>query len=115
VAARNIDVVLGGPADAMRSRDPERIAEFLVPDLVWEGLEPGLRCNGRQQAMSLIRDRFAAATDRPCRRSDRGRAARDPGPARAGIQRDAGDLETVGQIFNVFTLSEGKVSAGVTF
>jgi hypothetical protein len=43
VAARNIDIVLGGLADAMGSRDPERIAEFLGPDLVWEGLEPGLR------------------------------------------------------------------------
>jgi hypothetical protein len=40
VAARNIDIVLGGLADAIRSRDPERIAEFLGPDLVWEG--PGL-------------------------------------------------------------------------
>jgi hypothetical protein len=43
VAAQNIDIVLGGLADAMRSRDPERIAEFLAPDLVWEGVEPGLR------------------------------------------------------------------------
>jgi hypothetical protein len=33
VAARNIDIV-GGLTDAMRSRDPERIAEFLGPDLV---------------------------------------------------------------------------------
>ena len=50
MAARNIDIVLGGLADAiLRSRDPERIAEFLGPDLVWEGLEPGLRCDGRQQ------------------------------------------------------------------
>jgi len=61
MAARNIDIILGGLADAIRSRDPERIAEFLGPDLVWEGLEPGLRCDGRQQAMTLIRNRFAAA------------------------------------------------------
>jgi len=58
VAARNIDIVLGGLADAMRSRDPEHIAEFLGPDLVWEGVEPGLRCDGRQQTMSVIRNRF---------------------------------------------------------
>jgi hypothetical protein len=61
VAARNIDIVLGGLADAMRGRDPEYIAEFLGPDLVWDGLDSGLRCDGRQKAMSIIRNRFAAA------------------------------------------------------
>jgi hypothetical protein len=61
----------GRLADAVRRQDPERIAEFLAPDLVWEGLEPGLR-----------------------------------GP---GFNGTPGDLETVGQICNVFTLSGGKV------
>jgi hypothetical protein len=29
-----MDIILGGLADAMRSRDPQRTAEFLGPDLV---------------------------------------------------------------------------------
>jgi limonene-1,2-epoxide hydrolase len=110
VSARNINIVLGGLADAMRSRDPERIAEFLGPDLVWEGLEPGLRCDGRQEAMSVIRNRFAAAPliVQAVEAIEVGQnvivGLRGP-----GFNGTPGDLETVGQIFNVFTLSDGKV------
>ena len=110
MAARNIDIVLGGLGDAIRSRDPERIAEFLGPDLVWEGLEPGLRCDGRQQAMSVIRDRFAAAPliVQAVEAIETGQhvivGLRGP-----GFNGMPGDLETVGQIFNVFTLTDGKV------
>ncbi len=110
MAARNIDIVLGGLADAMRSRDPERMAEFLGPDLVWEGLEPGLRCDGRQHAMSVIRKRFAAAPliVQAVEAIEVGQhvivGLRGP-----GFNGTPGDLETVGQIFNVFTLSDGKV------
>ncbi len=110
MAARNIDIVLGGLADAIRSRDPERIAEFLGPDLVWEGVEPGLRCDGRQQAMSLIRNRFAAAPliVQAVEAIEAGQhvivGLRGP-----GFNGTPGDLKTVGQIFNVFTLSQGKV------
>ncbi len=110
LAGRNIDIVLGGLADAIRSRDPERIAEFLGPDLVWEGLEPGLRCDGRQQAMSVIRNRFAAAPliVQAVEAIETGQhvivGLRGP-----GFNGMPGDLETVGQIFNVFTLTDGKV------
>ena len=110
MAARNIDIVLGGLADAVRSRDPERIAEFLGPGLVWEGVEPGLRCDGWQQAMSVIRNRFAAApvTIEAIEVIDAGQhvivGLRGP-----GFNGTPGDLQTVGQIFNVFTLSDGKV------
>jgi len=110
VAVRNIDIVLGGLADAIRGRDPERMAEFLGPDLVWEGLEPGLRCDGRQQAMSVIRTRFAAAPliVQAVEAIEAGQyvivGLRGP-----GFNGTPGDLETVGQIFSVFTLSDGKV------
>ena len=110
MAARNIDIVLGGLADAIRSRDPERIAEFFGPDLVWEGVEPGLRCEGRQQAMSVIRNRFAAAPliVQAVEAIEAGQhvivGLRGP-----GFNGTPGDVETVGQIFNVFTLADGKV------
>ena len=110
MAGRNIHIVLGGLADAIRSRDPERIAEFLGPDLVWEGLEPGLRCDGRQQAMSVIRNRFAAAPliVQAVEAIETGQhvivGLRGP-----GFNGMPGDLETVGQIFNVFTITDGKV------
>ena len=44
MTARNIEIVLGGAVDAVRYRDPGRIAGLLAPDLVWDGVSPGLRC-----------------------------------------------------------------------
>jgi hypothetical protein len=42
--------------DAVRYRDPGRIAGFLAPDLVWDGVSPGLRCEGREQAAMAAAD-----------------------------------------------------------
>jgi hypothetical protein len=50
VAGRHIDIVLTGLVDAIRSQDPERIADLLAPDLVWEGLRPELRPGRRGSA-----------------------------------------------------------------
>ena len=44
MTARNIEIVLGGLVDAVRYRDPGRIAGFLASDLVWDGVSTGLRC-----------------------------------------------------------------------
>ena len=110
MAGRNIEIILGGLVDAVRNQDPERITDFLGADLVWEGLEPGLRCDGRQQAMSVIRTRFAAAPliVQAVEAIEAGQyvivGLRGP-----GFNGTPGDLETVGQIFSVFTLSDGKV------
>lgn len=110
MAGRSIEIILGGLVDAVRNQDPERMTEFLAADLVWEGLAPGLRCDGRQQAMGVIRDRFAAApfNVEAVEIIDAGQdvivGLRGP-----GFNGTPGDLDTVGQIYNVFTLSEGKV------
>jgi limonene-1,2-epoxide hydrolase len=110
VAGRNIDTILGGLVDAVRGQDPERIADFLDPDLVWEGLRPGLRCDGRDQAMHQIRGRFAAAPFvlDGVEAIDAGQhvVLGLRGPGFNGIP---GDLETVGQIYHVFTVRDGKV------
>jgi limonene-1,2-epoxide hydrolase len=110
VAGRDIDIVLTGLVDAIRSQDPERIADLLAPDLVWEGLRPELRCDGRDQALRLIRNRFAAALF-----SVDAVEAIDAGPhvvvglRGPGFNGIPGDRETVGQMYHVFTLRDGKV------
>jgi hypothetical protein len=82
---------------------------------VWEGVEPGLRGDGRQQAMSVIRNRIAAGpfTVQAVEAIGAGQhvivGLRGP-----GLNGTPGDLATVGQIFSVFTLSDGRSSAGVT-
>lgn len=110
MTGRNIEIILGGLADAIRYRDPGRIAEFLAPDLVWEGAAPGLRCDGREQAMRLIGNRLAAAplTVDAVEAVDAGQhvivGLRGP-----GFNPTPGDRTTVGQTYFVFTFSDGKV------
>jgi limonene-1,2-epoxide hydrolase len=110
MTARNIEIILGGLVDAVRYRDPARIAGFLAPELVWDGVSPGLRCEGREQAMGLIRNRLAAAplTVDAVEAVDAGEhviiGLRGP-----GFNQTPGDLATVGQVFFVFTFSDGKV------
>jgi SnoaL-like domain len=110
MSARNVEIILGGLVDAVRLRDPECIAGFLAPDLVWDGVEPGLRCEGREQAMGLIRRRLAKAPLRvdAVEAIDAGDnvivGLRGP-----GFNQTPGDLATVGQIYFVFTFSGEKV------
>ena len=111
MTARNIEIILGGLVDAVRYRDPERIAGFLAPDLVWDGAEPGQRCEGREQAMGLIRRRLAKApiTVDAVEAIDAGDdvivGLRGP-----GFNQTPGDLATVGQIYFVFSFRGGKVA-----
>jgi hypothetical protein len=104
MARRNIEIILGGLVDAVRNQDPECITQFLAADLVWEGLAPGLRCDGREQAMGVIRNRFAAAPLAVEAGQHVVVGLRGP-----GFNGTPGDLDTVGQIYNVFTFSHGKV------
>ena len=110
MAGRNIEIILGGLADAVRSQSQSASPISLPADLVWEGLAPGLRCDGREQAMGVIRNRFAAAplNVEAMEVIDAGQhvivGLRGP-----GFNGTPGDLDTAGQIYNVFTLSDGKV------
>jgi hypothetical protein len=116
MAGRNIEIILGGLVDAVRNQDPGRITDFLAADLVWEGLEPGLRCDGREQAVGVIRNRFAAAplTVEAVEAIDAGQhvivGLRGP-----GFNGTLGDLDTVGQIYTTSSPSATvRSSAGVT-
>lgn len=107
----NLDIVLGGLVDALRHQDPERIGQLLAPDLVWEGLHPELRCDGRAQAMDLIRHRFAAApfVVDAVDALDSGEHV-VVGLSGPGFNGTPGDLETVGQMYHVFTVRNGIVA-----
>ncbi len=102
--------ILGGLVDAVRDQDPERIAALLAPDVVWEGTRPDLRCDGRDQAMDVIRRRFAAG-DFVVEAIEviAGENAVAVGLRGPGFNGSPGDLETVGQIYNVFSVRDGKV------
>jgi SnoaL-like domain len=110
MAGRKLEIILGGLVDAVRQRDPEKIAAFLAPDLVWEAATPGLRCQGREEAMGLIGRRLAAApiSVDAIEAIEAGEHV-VVGLSGPGFNQTPGDLETPGQTFFVFTFRDGQV------
>jgi ketosteroid isomerase-like protein len=106
----NLGIVLSGITKVLHSQDADGIAELLAPEVVWEGLWPGLRCDGREQAMHIIRHAFA--DKRITADAIEAFAAGDNvvvGLHGPGFNGTPGDRETVGQVYYVVTMRDGKV------
>ncbi|HEU0194465.1 MAG TPA: nuclear transport factor 2 family protein [Gaiellales bacterium] len=57
VPQSNIEIVFSDWLDAMRRGDVETMAHRLAPDVVHEGIRPGMRCTSREQVLSMVRRR----------------------------------------------------------
>jgi hypothetical protein len=110
MARNNMEIVLGVLADTLRTQDIEHLARLLDEQVVWEGVHPGQRCDGREQAMGVLGGFFAnrTLTFDAVEVIARGDVVvvGIQGPGFNGIPED---FETVGQVFHVFTLREGLV------
>lgn len=106
----NMEIVLGALTDALRTQDAEHLAGLLNQDVVWEGVHPDQRCDNRDQAIGIIRGFFARRqlTFDAVEVIARGDAV-VVGIQGPGFNGRPGDVETVGQVFNVFTLRDGAV------
>jgi len=116
MAGSNIEIILGALADALRVQDSEHLAGLLDQDVVWEGVQADQRCDGRAQAMGVIRGFFARrelALDavEVIARGD----AVVVGMHGPGFNGIPGDFENAGQVFHVFTLREGRVVRWKTY
>jgi len=110
MARNNMEIILGALADAVRTQDIEHLTGLLDSDVVWEGVHPGQRCDGRDQAMGVLGGFFAGhelAFDavEVIAHGDAVVVAIH-GPGFNGIPDD---LETVGRVFHVFTLRGGLI------
>ena len=47
-------IILGVLADTVRTQDIEHLTGLLDTDVVWEGMHPGQRYDGRDQAMGVL-------------------------------------------------------------
>ncbi len=104
----NLEVVLVGWVDARRRNDLATIELHLHPDVVWQGLREDLVCRDREQVLDTIREgegtlpevegiELAAAGDQVLL------GVRSP-----DIIEVAGEVLD-GEIYNVFTLTEGLI------
>jgi ketosteroid isomerase-like protein len=110
MARNNMEIVLRVLADTVRTQDIQHLAELLDQDVTWEGVLPGQRCNGRDQAMGVLGGFFANrelvfdAVEVVVRGDNV--VVGISGPGLNGIPAD---FETIGQVFQVFTLRDGRV------
>jgi len=106
----NMEITLGLLAETLRTQDTGYLAGLLDQDVVWEGVHPGQRCNGRDQAMSVLGGYFASrelAFDavEVIARGD----VVVVGITGPGFNGTPEDLDTIGQVFHVFTLRDGAI------
>lgn len=107
--AENLELILFGWVDALRRRDPDRIADRLAADIVWQGLRQDLVCPNR----SAVLDNIAAGG--PLRDQVTGVevTALDDHRMLLGVQLPGvteffGETLT-GEMFDVFTITEGVI------
>ena len=108
-ATENLDIILFGWIDALRRRDPDRIADRLAPDIVWQGLRRDLVCPNRTAVLhnitagGLVRERVTGIEV----------AAVDDHRVLLGVQLPGVTEffgETLkGEMFDVFTIDKGVI------
>lgn len=103
-------IILGAIGDVARSQDIGPLAVLLDQDVVWEGVRPDQRCDGRDEAMRVIGGFFShrRLTFDAVELQARGDTV-VVGMHGPGLTGTPGDFETVGQVFHVFTLRDGAV------
>ena len=107
----NIEIVFSDWLDAMRRGDVETMANRLAPDVVHEGIRPGMLCTNRDQVLSMARRtserlpvpeaiELVAAGDHVVM------SVRGPG---IGVPADEQSDEPRGEATVVFTLEGGQI------
>jgi ketosteroid isomerase-like protein len=105
-----METILGLLTETLRAQDTEHLAGLLDQDVVWEGVHPGQRCDGRDQALGVLRGFFARrvlAFD-AVEVIERGDSV-VVGIHGPGFNATPGDFDTVGQAFHVLTLRDGAI------
>jgi catechol 2,3-dioxygenase-like lactoylglutathione lyase family enzyme len=108
IAQANLETIMIDFFGALRRGNLDAAAALLDPDVVWQGLHEDWRCEGREAVLDTFRWGLEAHREieglelaRSCDRVVLG--------ARGPSITEVGDEPLEGQIFNVFTLREGRI------
>ncbi len=52
----NIKTILAGWLDALRRNDLDAMERRMAPDVFWQGIREDFVCEGREEAMELLRE-----------------------------------------------------------
>jgi ketosteroid isomerase-like protein len=103
----NIETVITW-LDAMRRKDLEAACACFAPDVVWEGLVPGVECSNRDQVLQMLRESIENEIDVEHLEVLGGSDGAVLGVRSAELDELAG-VKLNGQLFNVFTIREDRI------
>jgi limonene-1,2-epoxide hydrolase len=106
VKRHNIEF-LWGWFDALRRRDTESMAAALAPDVVWQGVRPDLVCHGPDEVIAAFVTAYDANQEIDSLEVIGGEERIVLGARSPDLAIDK--VETRGEIYNVFTIEDGKI------
>ena len=108
VSQQNLETVMIDFFGALRRGDFEAAAELLDPDVTWQGVREDLVCRGREEVVDAFRWGLDERRETDALEFVRGGDRVVAGVRGPTLTEVAGEpLE--GQIFNVFTLRDGRI------
>ena len=99
---------LWGWFDALRRRDTESMAAALDPGVVWQGVRPDLVCHGADEVITAFLTAYDANQEIDSLELLGGDRQIVLGARARGLAID--DVDTGGEIYNVFTIEGGKIT-----
>jgi ketosteroid isomerase-like protein len=107
----NIEIVFADWLEAMRRGDLQTMENRLAPDVVHEGIRPGMACRSRQEVMAMAHRRSRRlpapeAIELVAAGEHVVMSVRGPG---IGIPADDGSDEPRGEAIVVFTFADGVI------
>jgi limonene-1,2-epoxide hydrolase len=110
-ARQNLEVVVAW-LDAMRRRDLTAVERLLEPDVVWRGLPVDAVCHDRAEVLDMLR---ADELHEGVRSIDALELVAGNGGVVLGVRspefHEIGDVPLAGQLFNVFTVRDGRIAS----
>jgi ketosteroid isomerase-like protein len=103
----NIETVIAW-LDAMRRKDLDAAVASFAPDVVWEGLVPGVECANRDDVREMLSESIQDDIDVEQLEVLGGSGRAVLGVRSADLDELAG-VKLDGQLFNVFTIRRGRI------
>ena len=94
--------------DALRRRDTKSMAAALAPDVIWQGVRPDLVCHGLDEVIAAFVTAYDANQEIDSLEIIGGEDRIVFGARSRDLAID--EVETRGEIYNVFTIEGGKIS-----
>jgi ketosteroid isomerase-like protein len=108
IGQENLETVMIDFFGALRRADFEAAAELLDPDVIWRGLREEWVCHGREEVVDTFRWGLEQRREIDALEFTRGGEQIVLGARGASISA-VEDEPLEGQIFNVFTLRDGRI------